>query len=407
MGIDLGAAQGGGAQGWEILDAATTELDPPFAVLDLDALARNAEELRRRAGRLPIRVASKSLRSRPVLEAVLAQDGFHGILAYALPEALWLAGHGIRDVVVGYPSAHRAAIAALAADEALAAQVTIMVDSVEQLDLVDAVAAPGARAEIRVAIELDASWDSPLVGYIGVRRSPIRTPERLAALAREIVARPGFRLVGIMAYEAQIAGVQDARRGHPIDGLVKRWMQRQSSAELAERRSASVAAVRAVAELEFVNGGGTGSLESTSADSSVTEAAAGSGLFGPVLFDGYSRFTPEPAVAFALSVVRRPAPDIATVAGGGWIASGPAGQDRVPTPVWPEGLDYVAREGAGEVQSPLSGAAARDLRPGDRVWFRHAKSGEVAEHVNELVVVSGGAIIDRVPTYRGEGKAWL
>jgi len=408
-GLDLAAARPGGAQGWAVLDAATSELDPPFAVLDLDALAANVADLRRRAGRLPIRVASKSIRSRPVLDAVLATPGFHGILAYTLPEALWLAGgaRGIADVVVGYPTADREALRRLGGHPALAERITLMVDSVAQLDVIDSAVAPGDRHPLRVAIDLDASWEPPVLGHIGVRRSPVRSAAQAVALALAIGERPGFRLVGLMAYEAQIAGVQDAVPGRAANNRLMRWVQRRSAAELAERRAAVVEALRDVAELEFVNGGGTGSLESTSADAATTEAAAGSGLFGPTLFDGYSRFRPEPAVSFALSVVRRPTPDIATVSGGGWIASGPAGRDRVPLPVWPEGLRYLPREGAGEVQSPLRGPGARGLNAGDRVWFRHAKSGEIAEHVNELVVVSGGAIVGRVPTYRGEGRAWL
>ena len=74
---------------------------------------------------------------------------------------------------------------------------------------------------------------------------------------------------------------------------------------------------------------------------------------------------------------------------------------------WPPGLRLLPREGAGEVQTPLAGAAAAALRPGDRVWLRHAKSGELSERVNEFHVVNGGAVTATVPTYRGEGKAFL
>jgi len=165
--------------------------------------------------------------------------------------------------------------------------------------------------------------------------------------------------------------------------------------------------VREIAELEFVNGGGTGSLEATAADESVTEIAAGSGLFGPHLFDNYRHFKPAPAAAFALPVVRKPAPDRATLAGGGWIASGPPGADRVPQLVWPKGLRMVPREMAGEVQTPVVGASARSLRVGDRVWARHTKAGELSEHTNELYVVDGDCVSEVVPTYRGEGKAFL
>lgn len=412
MPLDLASAREGGSQGWAMLDAATAALEPPFAVLDLDALAANAISLRARAGGLPIRVSTKSLRSRPVLDAVLEQPGFAGALAYTLPEALWLAADsteraGIADVLVGYPTVDRAAIAALAADDALAGRVTLMVDSVEHLDLIDSVVPPGARPAIRLCVELDVSYESRVFGFVGSRRSPVRTAAQARALASAILDRPGFRLVGLMGYEGQISGTQDFPPGRPLYGAVLRRVKRRSIAELRTRRAAAVAAVRELVELEFVNGGGTGSLESTAVDPSVTEVAAGSGLFGPVLFDGYAGFRAEPAVAFVLPVVRRSDPGFATVLGGGWIASGPGGADRLPTPVHPAGLRTLPREGAGEVQTPLQGAAADALRVGDRVWFRHAKSGELSEHVTGFAVVSGGAVLRRVATYRGEGQAWL
>ena len=388
---------------WPRLTSATQHLDPPCAVLELDALAANAHDLLDRADGLPIRVASKSVRVRGVLEAVLALSGYAGVLAYTLPEALWLAtDHD--DVVVAYPTADRRALAALADDEQAAARVTIMVDDVAQLDLVDAVVAPDRRPDVRVCLELDASYVIRGLGHVGVRRSPVRAPDQARRLAEVVVRRPGFRLVGIMAYEAQIAGVGNAGRGR---GALVRAMQRASAADLTERRGAAVAAVREVADLEFVNGGGTGSIESTHADSSVTEVAAGSGLFGPHLFDGYAHFAPAPAAAFALSVVRRPAPDVATLLGGGWIASGPASADRLPQVVWPTGLSMLDREGAGEVQTPVQGEAARWLTVGDRVWLRHTKAGELSEHVAAFTLVRDGEAVGELATYRGEGQVFL
>jgi D-serine deaminase-like pyridoxal phosphate-dependent protein len=184
-------------------------------------------------------------------------------------------------------------------------------------------------------------------------------------------------------------------------------MHRRSAAELAERRSLAVAAVSAVAPLEFVNGGGTGSLERTAAEPAVTEVAAGSGLYGPGLFDAYRSFRPRPAAAFALPVVRRPRRGVATVLGGGYVASGPPGPDRLPVPWLPDGLRYDRFEAAGEVQTPLLGPAADQLRVGDRVWFRHAKAGELAEHFAMLHLVSGDQRIGFAPTYRGESRAFL
>ncbi len=424
------------ASHWPRLSAATAHLDPPLGVIDRAALAYNAADLVRRAGGMPIRVASKSIRVRGILEAVLAQPGFAGVLAYTLPEALWLAspraaggtagatargggaggdgasgGSDIDDVVLGYPTTDRAAIARLAADEQLAARVTLMIDDVAHLDLIDAVAAPNARASIRIAIELDASWRSPF-GHLGVRRSPLHSPEQLAALARIVTERAGFTLVGVMAYEAQIAGLGDAPTGRPVRAFLVRGIQRQSRAELRDRRARAIAAVSAVADaagtpLQFVNGGGTGSLESTSAEPAVTELAAGSGLMGPHLFDTYRAFTPAPAASFALPVVRRPTDDIATLLGGGWIASGPPGPDRLPQVVWPQGLRMLSAEAAGEVQTPLRGPAARTLHVGDRVWLRHTKAGELSEHLDSFHVVDGDTVTGELPTYRGERKAFL
>ncbi len=394
------------AEYWPALSHATQALDTPFGAINIPALAHNAHDMLRRAHGTNIRVASKSVRVRGVIDAVLALPGYSGVLAYTLAEALWLA-ETIEDVVVGYPSADRDAFTALAGSPQLAARVTVMVDDTSQLDLIDAVAGPGKREAIRICIDLDASWKSRAIGYTGVHRSPVRTAEQATALARAIAVRPGFRLVGIMSYEAQIAGVANRPPGRPTRGRLLDWMQRSSFAELLERRGAVVAAVREIADLEFVNGGGTGSLERTASDPSVTEIAAGSGLFGPHLFDGYSHFSPAPAAAFALSVVRKPRPDIATLHGGGWIASGPPAADRMPQPAWPEGLTFTAREGAGEVQSPVTGPAAAALNVGDRVWLRHTKAGELSEHLNEFAMVHGDRIVETMKTYRGEGKAFL
>jgi D-serine deaminase-like pyridoxal phosphate-dependent protein len=399
-------------QFWPSLTAATRQIDPPLAVIELDALRHNAHDMLRRAAGKPIRIASKSVRARGVLHDVLALPGYQGVLAYTLPEAIWLASPAgdqpaVDDIVVGYPTVDRAAIRQLAASAELASRVTLMVDSMAHLDLIDSVVPANKRESIRLCVELDASWNAPAMGHVGVWRSPVYTPDAAASLAARIAARPGFTLVGMMGYEAQIAGQGDAPAGRPAWAATVRWMQRNSGAELRERRAAAVAAVRTVADLEFVNGGGTGSLEFTSSDLSVTEIAAGSGLFGGHLFDNYRSFTPAPATAFALSVVRKPNRQTATVLGGGWIASGPPAEDRMPRPVWPSKLAMVPREMAGEVQTPLTGHAAGALRSGDRVWFRHTKSGELSEHVNEFQVVENGAVVGLEPTYRGDGKAFL
>ncbi|WP_439427993.1 amino acid deaminase/aldolase [Micromonospora sp. LA-10] len=393
----------------ERLDRATAHLDPPYAVVDLSAFDANAGALTGRADGKPLRVASKSVRVRELLTRVLERPGWQGVMAFTLPEAVWLARSGVSDdVLVAYPTAHRAGLAELAADPALADAVTLMVDDAAQLDLIDQVSPPARRPALRICLDLDASW-RPLRGrvHVGVRRSPVHSATAAGGLAAAVAARPGFRLVGLMSYEAQIAGLGDAPPGQAMLGSAIRVAQRGSYRELLARRSAAVAAVREHADLEFVNGGGTGSVAATSADPAVTEVTAGSGLYGPTLFDAYRAWRPTPAAFFACAVVRRPAPGLATVLGGGWIASGQAASSRLPRPWLPDGLKLLGAEGAGEVQTPLAGDAADDLRVGDRVWFRHAKAGEMCEHVNEVHLVDGDAVVATVPTYRGEGRAFL
>ena len=391
------------------LDRATARLDPPIGVVDLAAFDANADALTARAAGKPIRVAAKSVRCRALLTRVLSRPGWAGVMAYTLPEAIWLVRSGVSDdVLVAYPTVSRAALAELGGDPGLAASISIMADSTDQLDLVDAVAAPGRREEIRICLDLDASW-RPLGGrlHVGVRRSPVHSATQAGRFAEHVTRRPGFRLAGLMAYEAQIAGLGDAPPRQAARGLIIRAMQKRSHAELLPRRAAVVAAVRELADLEYVNGGGTGSVAATAQDPSVTEVTAGSGLYGPALFDSYRAWQPEPAAFFGLSVVRRPADGIATVLGGGWVASGPAENSRLPRPWLPSGLSYVGTEGPGEVQTPLTGAAAGTLRHGDRVWFRHAKAGELCEHVNDLHLIEDDTIAATVPTYRGEGHAFL
>jgi D-serine deaminase-like pyridoxal phosphate-dependent protein len=390
-------------------DRATADLDPPFAIVDLDAFDANGAALAARAAGKPVRLPSKSVRVRALIDRALARPGWRGVMAFTLPEAIWLAGHGTaEDILVAYPTADRAALRRLATDEKLAGAITVMVDSTAQLDLLDAlVPAAGRAAAVRVCIDLDASW-RPLSGvHIGVRRSPVHNARQAGELAAAIAARPGFRLVGVMSYEAHIAGLGDAPPGQPVRGAIIRAIQARSFPELLARRAAVVAEVRRHADLEFVNGGGTGSVGATAADPAVTEVAAGSGLFGPWLFDGYRTWRPEPSAFFALTVVRRPDATTATVLGGGWIASGEASPTRQPLPWLPEGLRLIGTEGAGEVQTPLTGPSAAGLRVGERVYFRHAKAGELCEHVNEVHLVSGEQIVDVVPTYRGEGRVFL
>jgi len=386
----------------EALTAATAGMPAPLVVLDLPALEANLDDLLHRAAGRPLRVASKSVRVRAVLDLVLARSAVIGVMAYSPWEALWLARAGVGDILVGYPTADEGALDAIASDEAGAAAVTLMVDDVAQAVRASRAAREHGRT-LRVCLDVDASLRvalGPFTLHMGVRRSPVHTPDEVAALAASVARLPGLAVRGLMFYEAQVAGLPDS-------SAAVRAVKRLSLADLAGRRTAVVDAVeREVGPLSLVNGGGSGSVSETAADPTITEVTAGSGLYCPTLFDGYRTFRPRPAAFVGLDVARIPGPGYATVFGGGYVASGPAATSRLPRPTSPAGLRLTGREGAGEVQTPLRLARGRELAIGDRVWFRHAKAGEVMERFTEAHLVRDGRVERTVPTYRGEGRSF-
>ncbi|ROR91219.1 alanine racemase [Nocardioides aurantiacus] len=397
------------------LDRALDGLDDPrspLVVVDLDALEANADDLVHRADGTPLRVASKSVRVPALLTRVLARPGFAGVMAYTLREALWLVGEGVTDdVLLAYPTVDRGALARLVADERARASITLVVDDRAHLDLLRAAGAAADRP-VRVALDVDAAYHPPRLDrvhpvHLGPRRSPLREVADVVALAHEAVGR-GLTVVGAMTYEGQVAGLPDDVPGQRLRSAVVRRVKRVSLDQLASRRAALADALREAVggPLELWNAGGSGDVAEAAADPVVTEVAAGSGLLVPGLFDHYRSFEPRPAAFFAVPVVRRPAPGTVTVAGGGFVASGATGRDRAPLPWAPPGLALSAAEGAGEVQTPLTGPAADALRIGDRVWFRHAKSGELMEHTDVVHLVRGEVVEESAPSYRGLGLAW-
>ena len=386
-----------------------SEVQAPFAFVDLDAMWANSDSMLARAGDKPVRVATKSIRSLDLVGRILDRDErYSGLMTFTLPETLWLADQGFTDLLLAYPTTDLEALRELALHNAALPDVApiLTVDSTEHLDLIESVLGKEA-GPVRVSLELDAAFEA-MGGWIraGARRSPVRTPEQAVALAEEIGRRDKVELVALMAYEGQIAGVGDEPPGRIRARKIK-WMQKRSIEELKERRAAVVEAVGKVADLKFVNGGGSGSLNFTAQEDAVTELTAGSGFYAPAQFDHYSWFSLAPAAGFALPVVRRPGPGVVTALGGGYHSSGAAGPLRLPAPWLPEGLELDEEEGAGEVQTPLLGAPADGLKLGDNVYMRHSKAGELCERFDSLLLVENGQISDEVATYRGDGQTFL
>ncbi len=391
----------------------------PAAVVDLEAFDRNvaqvAEVLRQGGHGHTLRIATKSIRVPALIRRVLDYGPpYAGLMCYAVEEAAFLAEQGFDDLLVAYPSVQDSDLQLLRTMTDSGRTVRLVLDAVEQLERLSA-ANVGADKPLLVVLDVDMSL-RPFGGrvHLGVRRSPLRTVDQVLELYRRALDLPGVRVVGLMGYEAQVAGLGDRNPFQKALNPVARFIRRRSMRAVARLRQQLAEKIYAAGyELELFNGGGTGSVNLAVAEPWLTELTVGSGFLCSHLFDYYSNIRLEPACFFALQRTRSSDEQFITCAGGGFIASGSPGWDKVPRPYLPAGLKLVSTEGCGEVQTPLelTGAGSetdgRRLQPGDPVLFRHAKAGELAEHFREYLLVAGGKIIDRVPTYRGLGQAFL
>lgn len=379
----------------------------PLAFVDRDAVDRNIESVQARADGTPVRIASKSIRCRAVMEYVLDHEGFRGVMCYHGHEAAYLAEDGFEDLLVAYPIWQESELRAVCDAIADGATVTLMVDSPDHVAQAARVASE-AGVEVPLCLDVDMSTEH-LAQYFGVRRSGVRTPAEARPVAQAVDEYEGVRLTSVMGYEAQIAGLPDRSPGNnaAVNAIIRKLKER-SKAEIEGRRGEVVRALEAWGhDVAFVNGGGTGSVEYTVRDPAVTEVTVGSGFYAPRQFDHYDHFEPEPAAGFAVEIARRPSDGVYTCRGGGYVASGPPGADKIPAVHLPTDASLTDTEAAGEVQTPVVYDGRFDLELGDPVVLRHGKAGELCRNFTELAIVSDGEIAEMAPTYRGDGRCFM
>lgn len=379
----------------------------PYAFVDLDLFDANAFALKQRAGYKKVRIASKSVRCVALLKRILDFDEqFQGLMTFTAPETVFLSEQGFDDLLLAYPCWHEQHIQSVAEEVKKGKLITLMVDSPEHVQRINSI---GAKLDVIMPICIDVDMSSEFPGiHFGVHRSSINGVKPCQNLLNAIKANPFVRLDGIMGYEAQIAGLGDNVKGKAMMNRVIRNLKKRSIKEIATRRAMVVEMIEAAGmTLRFVNGGGTGSLETTRMESVVTEVTVGSGFYSSGLFDHYEQFHHAPSAVYAIEITRKPKKHIYTCSGGGYIASGAVGSDKAPIPYLPKGIALTSNEGAGEVQTPIVYKGTERLSLGDPVFLRHSKAGELCERFNELLLVAKGEILDRVPTYRGQGMCFL
>jgi D-serine deaminase-like pyridoxal phosphate-dependent protein len=381
----------------------------PLCFLDIDHLKENIQQIKSRVSNSKtVRIASKSIRSVEVLKLILESDKklFKGIMCYSIAEAVFLSQKGFDDLLVAYPGMQKKMIEDVCIELQKGKKIVLMTDSKEHIDAISSVA---KNHKIAVPICIDIDMSSEFTGlHFGVWRSSLFNKIQVMDFVDYIRLNSNVKLEGVMGYEAQIAGIADNVPGQIIMNTIIRWLKKISRKEINKRREEIVKSIRAKGiNLQFVNGGGTGTIEETSAENEITEIAVGSALYSPLLFDNYFNFKHLPALAFAIEIARNPKPGIYTCNGGGYIASGSAGKEKLPQPYLPKGLELLKNEGAGEVQTPMKFSGKEPIKIGDPVFMRHAKAGELCEHFNELLLISDTKIIGKALTYRGEGKSFL
>ncbi|MCR8644210.1 amino acid deaminase/aldolase [Paenibacillus sp. N1-5-1-14] len=387
--------------------AAFAHLAKPFAYLDLDLLEHNRKFALQLAASKKIRIASKSIRSAGILRHLLDSDPtFIGLMTFTGEETLFLAEQGFDDLLLGYPIWNVDAITALARLVKDGRLITLMVDSEEHLAHIERMAQQ-ADVQMPVCIDLDLSSDFGKL-HFGVWRSPVRSVMAAVELAQRIAASPYLVLDGIMGYEAQIAGVGDHNPTTLVKNKIIRFMKKRSIAEFTHKRAELIHILHQKGIYpRFVNGGGSGSLTSTTLEDVVTEVTVGSGFYAPALFDNYQDVRFEPAAGYAIEIVRKPRADTYTCLGGGYTASGSCAPDKLPKVHLPQGAKLTNLEGAGEVQTPIVYQGDERLELGDPIFMRHSKAGELCERFTELHGYSQGKVVQVFPTYRGQGRCFL
>ena len=392
---------------YQLLKSIFKSQKAPFAVLDMNALDENIQEIAKRAQGRNIRIATKSIRCRYVLNYILDKLPYSfGLMAFTIEEAIWLSELGFTNILLGYPTFEKDLINQVLSSEKHATSIYFMVDKLEHIELLNTIAST-YQTQARLCVDIDMSSSYPGI-YFGVYRSAIKNATDLKLLINSSTSFSNVKWKGLMGYEAQIAGIGDKVPGAIFMNKIIGVLKSKSINEIAERRTAclKVLADNSI-HLDFVNGGGTGSIESTLKENGVTEITVGSGFYQSHLFDNYSNFRHKPALFYALRIVRKPTNTIFTALGGGFIASGATNANKQPQPFLPHGMKLIKNEGAGEVQTPFEYFGKEALKIGDLVFFRHAKAGELCERFNDLILVRENKIEQIVPTYRGEQKCFL
>ncbi|WLR41362.1 alanine racemase [Bacillus carboniphilus] len=379
--------------------------EKPLAYVDMDLLDQNIADILATTNNKNIRIGSKSIRSLPLIKYILTKHSrFNGVFCFTPSEAVFLSENGVDNILIGYPTVNKLEIKRVIKQIKSGKEIIFMIDDIKQVMLIEE-SGKAHNVHVPICIDIDMSLRLPFIRF-GVYRSSTSSIQQLEEALRTIKQLKNVKLIGMMGYEAQIAGIPDYSEKQRLQSFLIRQLKKASLKKVKNLRKECLKTIHSNGfSLSFVNGGGTGSRHSTSDEASITEVTIGAGFLQPSLFDGFSQTTLKPALGFILEVSRHPSKHVYTCLGGGYVGSGSTGNEKLPKISHPLKAKYLSFEGAGEVQTPIFYKG--NLQIGDDVFFRPSKSGELCERFSTIYGVSDGNVTHTFNTYRGDGQCFL
>lgn len=380
----------------------------PSAWLDLDALDKNIAIVNAKTAKVNLRIASKSVRSLAVLNYIKENTpNYIGIMSYSAEESVYLLENGFKNILCAYPTLDKDRIIKTFDYTAQGAKMVWMIDRLEHWLLLENLAKTH-HTMVEICLDINMSMPLPKL-YFGTKRSSLIDKKQLKKLLKRTENFSHTKIVGLMGYEAQIAGLPEHLPNKALLTPAIRALKKASKKQVSIRRNAMLKLLKKMGhKIELVNGGGSGSMDFTCSQSEITEITVGSAYYYPALFsymDSMKDFTPS--AGFVLQVTRQPEEDVVTCHSGGFVASGSVGVDKSPIIHYPQNLQILTDEGFGEVQTPIESTTGDlNLKIGDYVWCRHAKAGELCEHFNTIAVYRDNEFLEEISTYRGDGKVF-
>jgi D-serine deaminase-like pyridoxal phosphate-dependent protein len=269
-----------------LIGAPKATVDTPALLVDLDVMEANMARVLAtcRKNGVAWRPHCKGHKSPDIARREVAA-GAIGVTCAKLGEAEVMAAAGIRDILIA-----NQVVGATKVERLMAllgkSRVIVAVDSVANVEELARAAAPAGKIA-EVVIEVD----------VGMERAGVAPGGPVLALAKEIAARPGVKLVGLFAWESQATRIADQAEKDRVVQFA-----------LAKLATTAKACTDAGHTMGIVSCGGTGTFPYCAQQPGVTEIQVGGAIFSDVHYREHYHTDFAPALTILATVTSRPNP---------------------------------------------------------------------------------------------------